>query len=116
MLEELSDELDDVLEDPLLPVPLGEAVDPVAARAWPTPTPLISVPAAIDTATAARLSCGAIVRYHLPSVRPGISEAAEAWDQRRIRVGSTVRNADARGAGPERVRPLSVLPRRARAI
>jgi len=74
--------LDAVLEDPLLRVALGEGVDAVAAKAWPTPTPLIRVPVAIDTATAARLSCGAIVRYHLPSGSTGHSGTAEAWDRR----------------------------------
>jgi len=90
VLEELPDELDDVLEDPLLRVPLGEAVDPVAVRAWPTPTPLISVPAAIDTATAARLSCGAIdsvpppVRFDRASAKqPKLGISGESASNRR---------------------------------
>jgi hypothetical protein len=71
-----------VLDEPLMRVVPGEAVDLVAASAWPTPIPPTSVPAASVTATAPRRSFGAIVdttsfRLVVPATGP-----PEPWDQR----------------------------------
>lgn len=60
-----------LLDEPLLGDTLGEAVDVVAARACPTPTPPSKVPAAMVDATTARRTVN--VTFEITSFRPTVS-------------------------------------------